>query len=231
MEHTQRTESYHVADPTGLGSRHGLGEAVSVTLDTSMFTPELHYPDGYFKSGIAIGRVTATGKYGPYSGTTEEVQLITVGGSGLTSFTLTYSGQTTASIDDQATAGDVQSALEGLSNIGVGDVKVSGDAGGPWTVLFQGALADTNVTQMTSTPTGGTGTVTVTTVTAGGAAGSSDGTDVLAGFLAFAVKAPDSTSIDVVGAMFDHCKVVNAKLPVPVDSAGRADVAGRIIFY
>ena len=231
MDLTQRTESFNVDDPSWLGSRHGLGEAVSVTLDTSTFTPELHYPDGYFKSGIALGKITASGKYGPYAGTTDEVQTLTVGGSGLESFTITYSGQTTAAIAADATAGDVQAALEALSNIAPGDVKVSGSAGGPWSVLFQGALADTNVASVTTTPTGGTGTVTVATVTAGGAAASSDGRETLVGFLAFAVKAPESTSVDVVGAMFDHCKVVNSKLPVPVDAAGQADVAGRVIFY
>jgi hypothetical protein len=101
--------------------------------------------------------------------TNSEIQTVTVGGSGLTSFTLTYSGQTTSSLDDLATAAEVQAALEALSNIAVGDVAVVGDAGGPWTVTFKGALVNTNVAQMTSTPTGGTGTVTVATLRAGAA--------------------------------------------------------------
>jgi hypothetical protein len=33
----------------------------------------------------------------------------------------------------------VQAALEALSNIGVGDVVVTGNAGGPYTVKFQGS--------------------------------------------------------------------------------------------
>ena len=89
-----------------------------------------------------------------------EVQSITVGGSGLTSFTLTFAAQTTASIDDQATAAHVQAALVALSNIGTDDVAVTGDAGGPWYVTFQGTLASTT-TNLTATPTGGTGTVTI----------------------------------------------------------------------
>jgi hypothetical protein len=97
-----------------------------------------------------------------------EAQTVTIGGSGLTSFTLTYDGQTTASIDDQATAAQVQSALEALSNIDPGQVSVSGSAGGPYTVTFtNGGM---NVPQMTATPTGGTGTVTVATATDGGSA-------------------------------------------------------------
>lgn len=231
MDLTLRTESWGTDDQSWLGSRHGIGECRTVTLDTSAFTPSIHYPDGYFKSGIALGRITATDKYGPYSGTTDEVQTLTVGGSGLTSFTITWNGQTTGSIAAAAVGATIQTALEALSNIGVGDVTVTGGAGGPWTVTFGGALADTNVAAMTTTPTGGTGVVTVATTTAGGADGSSDGTEVLAGFLFSPVPAPSSTSVDVIGAMLDHGKVVNAKLPVPVDANGKADVAGRIIFY
>lgn len=229
MDLTLRTETFAVDDQSWLGSRHGIGEAVSVTLDTSAFTESIHYPDGYFKSGIGLAKITATGLYGPYN-VTDEVQTLTVGGSGLTSFTITYSGQTTASIDDQATAADVQAALEALSNIAPGDVTVTGNAGGPWTVTFGGTLADTNVAAMTTTPTGGTGTVTVATTTAGGTEGAG-GLETLVGFLAFSVKAPAATTTDVVGAMFDHCKVVNSKLPIPIDANGKADVAGRIIFY
>lgn len=230
MDLSLRTESFAVDDTSWLASRHGVDACVSVTLDTSAFTPQVHYPDGFFRSGIALGKITATGLYGPYAGTTDEVQTLTPGGSGLTSFTLTYSGQTTASIPAAATAAEVQAALVALSNIGATDVSVTGAASGPWTVLFQGALADTNVAQMTAAPTGGTGTIAVATLTAGGAAGAADGSDVFAGLLMFAVKAPAATTTDVVGAMLDHGKVVNAKLPVPVDANGITDAAGRIIF-
>lgn len=95
-----------------------------------------------------------------------EVQTVTEGGSGLTSFTLTFEGQTTASIAAAATAATVQSALRQLNNLDANDVSVTGSAGGPYTVTFN---MDRNVTQMTSTPTGGSGTVTVATTTAGGA--------------------------------------------------------------
>lgn len=135
-----------------------------VTLDGDLF------PAGLVKSGTHIGIVTSTNLGGPYAGTSEEVQTVTEGGSGLTSFTLTYSGQTTVSIAAAASAATVQAALEGLSNIDPGDVAVTGSAGGPYTVTFAGRLANTNVAQMTATPTGGTGTVTVATTTAGGSA-------------------------------------------------------------
>lgn len=104
-----------------------------------------------------------------------EVQSVTEGGAGLTSFTLTYSGQTTASIPAGAAASAVQAALIALSNIGGGDVSVTGPDGGPYIVTFQGALAHTNVAQMTSTPTGGTGTVTVATLVTGSGTGTASG--------------------------------------------------------
>lgn len=67
-------------------------------------------------------------------------------------FTLTFAGQTTANIAYNASAATVQAALEGLSNIGVGDVAVTGSAGGPWTVTFQGALGGTDVAELTGDP-------------------------------------------------------------------------------
>lgn len=228
MDLTLRTETFAVDDQSWLASRHGVGEAVSVTLDTSAFTPSIHYPDGFFKSGIGLAKIAGTGLYGPYN-VTDEVQTLTVGGSGLTSFTITYSGQTTSSLAAAATAAQVQAALEALSNIAPGDVTVTGNAGGPWTLTFGGTLADTNVAAVTTTPTGGTGVVTVATPTSGGT--ETAGLEVLKGFLAFSVKAPAATTTDVVAAMFDHCKVFNSKLPMPIDANGQADVAGRIIFY
>ncbi len=70
-------------------------------------------------------------------------------------FTLTYSGQTTSSLAANATAAQVKTALEALSNIGVGDVEVEHIAGAYGTgnstykLTFTGALAATNVSQTT----------------------------------------------------------------------------------
>lgn len=57
-----------------------------------------------------------------------------------------------------------------------------------------------------------------------------DGTETLAGFLLSAVRAPADTTVDPQGALLIHGVVVESKLPVAVDSAGKTDVAGRIIF-
>lgn len=100
---------------------------------------------------------------------TNEQQTITVDATGGT-YTITWSGQTTTAISATATAATVKAALEGLSNIAVGDVTVTGgpgDAGGttPYTVTFTGNLAATNVAAMTTTTslTGGAGTAVVAT--------------------------------------------------------------------
>lgn len=101
---------------------------------------------------------------------TNERQTVTVDATS-GNFTLTYAGQTTANIDEGATAAAVQSALEALSNIAVGDVLVTGSAGGPWTVEFRGTLAGTNVAEMTATDVdlmGGGDTVAVATAHQGG---------------------------------------------------------------
>lgn len=54
-------------------------------------------------------------------------------------FTLTFSGQTTSAIAYNATAGTVQTALVALSNLAPGDVTVTGNNGGPYTLIFAGA--------------------------------------------------------------------------------------------
>lgn len=107
-----------------------------------------------------------------YVGTTpvnNEVQTLTEGGSGLTSFTITYGGNTTGSIADGATSAAVQTALRLLPGVGT-DISVTGSAGGPYTVTFTGALAGSNIPLLTTTPTGGTGTMVVATVTQGSSA-------------------------------------------------------------
>lgn len=37
-------------------------------LDFSLFTAATHYPDGFIPSGVVLAKVTATDRYGPYSG-------------------------------------------------------------------------------------------------------------------------------------------------------------------
>jgi hypothetical protein len=236
MDLSLRTENFSFDDQSWLGSAHGTDAARTITLDTSAFTSGTHYPNGYFPSGLPLGRITATGKYGPYGASTSEGQTVTITGTPTGgTYTLTFDSETTAAIAFNATAAAVQAALEALSNVEPGDVVA---AGGPHpgtavTVTFGGNYLGENVPQMTAASgslTGGTTpTVTVTTTTAGGST-VTDGTEALAGFLFCAVKAPTVNTTDVGAAMLEHGRVIASKLPIAVDAAGQADVAGRIIF-
>jgi hypothetical protein len=103
-----------------------------------------------------------------------EVQAVTVTGTPTGgTYTLTYSAQETANIPYNATASQVQAALEALSNIGVGDVVCSGGPhpGTAINVTFTGALGAQDITQMTADGTsltgGSTPDVAVSTVTPG----------------------------------------------------------------
>ncbi|MCM2391705.1 head decoration protein [Streptomyces albipurpureus] len=66
MDLSLKVESFTQDRRDWLGSAHGTDAPVSASLDVSKFTAGTHYPDGYIKSGIPLGKVTATGLYGPY---------------------------------------------------------------------------------------------------------------------------------------------------------------------
>ncbi|MFG2956396.1 head decoration protein [Streptomyces sp. NPDC048291] len=64
------------ADRPWLASRHGLDTPLTITLDTALFTEGTHYtppafgqPRNVMKAGMPLGRVTATGLYGPWDTT------------------------------------------------------------------------------------------------------------------------------------------------------------------
>jgi hypothetical protein len=60
-------EAWQQEDQSWLGSEHGTSMAQSITLQTSAFTAGTHYPNGYFKSGIPLGKITASGLYVPHT--------------------------------------------------------------------------------------------------------------------------------------------------------------------
>ncbi|MEV8394826.1 MULTISPECIES: head decoration protein [unclassified Streptomyces] len=66
MELSIKTQTFGGDDQSWLGSEHGTQSTETITLDTSLFTPATHYPDGFFKSGIPLGQITVGGKFGPY---------------------------------------------------------------------------------------------------------------------------------------------------------------------
>ena len=79
MDLSLKTESFTQDRRDWLGSAHGTDAPISVTLDVSTFTQGTHYPDGYIKSGIPLGKITASGKYGPYDDTKTDGRQTCVG--------------------------------------------------------------------------------------------------------------------------------------------------------
>ncbi|MDX2658372.1 hypothetical protein PV402_40000 [Streptomyces scabiei] len=220
------TETLAVGRPW-LMSMLGIEANQSITLDLSRFSETLHWTpptahqtDRKLKSGIPLGKITASGLYAPYNAVSNEVQTLTVTGAPTGgTFTITWSGQTTAAIAYNATAAAVQAALEALSNIAPGDVAVTGAAGGPWTLTWGGAQLGENVAAPTTTEsfTGGTSPdITIATTTAGGAAATADGADVFAGFL-FTEVAYAPTATKVAAPLMVHGQIDVAKLPVAFD--------------
>jgi hypothetical protein len=116
--------------------------------------------------------------YGGLGTNTNEIQTVTITGTPAGgTFTLTFSGQTTAAIAYNASAADVLTALVALSNIKTAlNVATGGGAlpGTAVTVTFQGQLGNQNVPQMTANGAGLTGGTTpaiaVTTTTPGSTA-------------------------------------------------------------
>ncbi len=100
------------------------------------------------------------------TGAGNDTQTISLTGATGGTFTLTLNNQTTIPLASTATAAQVQSALQGLSGVGTNNVVVSGNSGGPYTVVFVGNLAFHGVSQITATsslsPAGATITATTT---------------------------------------------------------------------
>lgn len=89
----------------------------------------------------------------------QEVTVIGDGGN----YNLLLDSQKTANLAHNANASAIQSALEALSNIGAGNVVVTG--AGPFTVEFQGTLAGTDQSKMTADVTNLTHTTATPSVT------------------------------------------------------------------
>ncbi|TXS42932.1 hypothetical protein [Streptomyces sp. t39] len=220
------TETLAVGRPW-LMSMLGIEANETVTLDLTAFDETLHWteaskyqPERKLKSGIPLGKNTTTGLFEPYAAVTNEVQTLTVtGGPTGGTFTITWSGQTTGAIAYNATAAQVQTALEALSNIAPGDVAVTGAAGGPWTLTWGGTQLGENVAAPTTTEafTGGTSPdITIATTTAGGTAATADGTDVFAGFL-FTEVAFSPGSTKCAAPLMVHGQIDASQLPVAFD--------------
>lgn len=102
----------------------------------------------------------------------DEVQTVTITGAPTGgTFTLTFGAQTTSAIAYNATAAQVQTALQALSSVGASNALVTGSAGGPWTVEFAASLGFASqalITLGTNSLTGGSSpSVSITRVQTG----------------------------------------------------------------
>jgi hypothetical protein len=141
---------------------------------------------GSYAAGTLLGQISAAAN---------DVQTLTVTATGGT-YALTVeepigNQQKTAPIAFNASAATIQAALAALSNVGSGNVTVTGT--GPFTITFVGALAAQPIQAIAvdnTLATGGTGSIahTTTGVTGGEfkayASGNSDGSQVPECFLA-----------------------------------------------
>lgn len=112
-------------------------------------------------------RVLEEGQVMVYAGLPEIVRVTPTGTGG--TYTLTFGAQTTAALARLAPASVVQSALEALSSVGVGNVSVTGPDGGPYDVRFIGTLgaSDVGAITFTSSLTGPGAGVTITVTRTG----------------------------------------------------------------
>lgn len=160
------TENEAITQNNGRGQPCVSYQAPDTLLNGTLDPIQVCTPDPHIMEFLIGGAVILT---------PSEVQTVTItGGPTGGTYTLTFSGQTTAAIAYNATAAAVRTALEALSNVEVGDVTTGGGPhpGTPITVTFGGQYSGTDVAQMTASAVGLTGgttpAVTVTTTTAGG---------------------------------------------------------------
>jgi hypothetical protein len=111
------------------------------------------------KSVAGVWRAIAIDLYQPGI---NELQSLSLSGTTGGTFTLTYSGQTTGNIAWNASPAAIVTALEGLSNIAVGDVAVTGGPLPSQVVIeFKANLGNMNVGAITGSATLLTGTAPV----------------------------------------------------------------------
>jgi hypothetical protein len=79
MDLTLQQTTFGLDERDWLGSAHGTDMLASVTLDTSTFVANTHYPKGVLNSGILLGKITASGLYGPYDDTANDGRQTAVG--------------------------------------------------------------------------------------------------------------------------------------------------------
>jgi len=98
-------------------------------------------------------------------GVSEVQSLVVVATAG--TFLLRFNGANSAALAFNITAPALQSALESIQMIGLGNITVTSTVAGTYTLTFQGRLATTPVPDFIPDVTALTGTATIAVVTAG----------------------------------------------------------------
>lgn len=105
-------------------------------------------------TGGTGAEITITRLQGAASAVNQKQYVALPAGATAGTWGLDFHYKSTTTIAYNATAAAVQTHLEGLTEIGVGDVTVSGDAGGPYTIEFTGNLAGTKMPTLLVDATG-----------------------------------------------------------------------------
>ncbi len=153
----------------------GFGSLAGIATDPS--SHQLYVADSgsnRIEGFSASGEFEGTGGWGvvasgPGNVPTNEHQELTIDATGGT-YALSYEGEPSSAVAFDATAAEVQAALEAIAQLGPGNVSVSGSAGGPYDIEFEGSKADTDVSELSADPTnltGGAQSATVATTAQG----------------------------------------------------------------
>lgn len=165
VSETQRVETFVTGAQTFTLSFNGQTTVALAAGTQATSIPTQEYPLGPANDSVRNALLALS------SVRRNEVQSVLVQGTSGT-FTLTFNGQTTASLPFNAPptgVGSVQDALETLSNIGTGNVQVTlltGPGTNTYTVTFVNGRGNQNLPQMTAAGLGGA-VPTVTTTTDG----------------------------------------------------------------
>jgi flagellar hook-associated protein 2 len=138
------------------------GLAMSFTTEGNATEASL---DGYEASAFTKSQAAQDSKIKvdgfPNTSATPEVQTVSLSGSPDDgSFTLTYRGETTSDIDYDATADEIEEALEALSTVNSGDITVSSSIGNGTTFEFASSLGNVDMLMIKSSLTNGGNPVT-----------------------------------------------------------------------
>lgn len=141
----------HLANVIEIGTLYDKAQ-LQLNRYTALFTEDEYLVDRRCKvSEVLTVPICVDGSIGGREAVTcptgaDEVQTLTITGSPTGgTWTASFGGETTTALAHNAGAAVVQAALAALPTIGIGNVTVSGSAGGPYTVTFVAELGKTNV--------------------------------------------------------------------------------------